>query len=254
MPHGFARRWLTALTVGVSLASPLAVPAHGSTVLTVLLSDEIVMAGDSRGQYSLGREVGGQTDDECKVFVVGRFLFGFTGMAGDATPHFNPRKRVVQILRKHPTSIDEAADAVADQLYDDFLFALDRLRRENRQAYAKRASKPIVASVVLATLDEGRPKVKTIDFLVRASKPPVPASYSTRGIVTSGERDAIQGDVDDLMKRGPLKSEDAVAQVTALIAKQAQHDPAVGGEVDVVRLTKNGPSWLAIKPGCNQQE
>lgn len=238
----------------VCLVAAPVVSAHGSTVLAVLLTDEIVMAGDSRVQADTGREVVAQTDDECKVFVVGRYVFGFTGMAGDSSGQLDPRKRVIDILRKHQTSVDEAANAVADQLYDDYLFALDRLHRANRQVYARKAARPIIASVVLGAIEGGRPKAMTIDFLVRARKPPVPASYTTRGIISSGERDAIQGDVDDLMKGPSLKTDAAIDQTTRLIAKQAQHTSSVGGDVDVVRLTKSGAQWHALKRGCNQEE
>jgi 20S proteasome alpha/beta subunit len=246
-----------ALIVGaftICLVAASTVSARGSTVLAVLLGDEIIMAGDSRAEVNIGRKAAARADDACKVFVVGRYVFGFTGMAGDATDHFDPRQRVVEILRRHQSSVEEAANAVADRLYDEYLFALDRLRRQNPQGYARKAANPIVASVVLGAIEGGRPKAMTIDVLVRGNKPPVPASYSARGIISSGERDAIQGDVDDLMKGPSLKSADAIAHVTALIAKQAQHTGSVGGDVDVVRLTKNGAQWHAIKQGCPREE
>lgn len=244
-------RLITVLTVGLSLTCAAIVRA--STVITVLSDDEIVIAADSRRQASQRGVVTGHVDDLCKIFVVDKFVFGFAGLAGDGTDHFDPRKRVIEILRKKHDSVAAAAAAVADRLFDDYLFAVDRLRRDSRRGYAMQARKETLATVIIAGFDGDRVKGATIEFAPRASEPPVPVFIEAPRFIVSGNRDAIQREMAEI-SGGTLSLTVAIDQAKRLIKKQATNDPAVGGPIDVVRVTKSGHRWPDIKSGCREQE
>jgi hypothetical protein len=236
--------WLVVLTIasfGTSDASAQ-IFSHGTFIVAKVMPDTVIVAADSRMRTS---DNSFRADTACKICTHGKTLIAISGTSYGVDNSFNLWKIAYQASSPKNT---------LDQTVKDFV----ALAKKPLRAIMSRATNDTTASVVFAQWEGGRPRCKTVGFVLRQIGPTTDSLFvridSTSQIIGGAARQVYQ----HLRTFGFSRfwtTYGLVGGASTMVEWAKAIDPSnIGGDVDILCLDKSGLHWIRQKDICKQRK
>jgi len=239
------------------LLCALAGRAGGTSVVVIRTPQEVVIAADS-AVIIQGDGLTPSTGSACKIFAVDdKLYFAVSGIVNDSHTGFHVPEIVASIARQGgaPSAMQTKIET---EVTAAVLRELPEVKIRDPQGFEKLAKAPGAVSVMLAGIDKGVPFATSFSLgLTRSadgSAAPVILRDSCPGNCASGVRAFEVGEsaaIEQLRKSGGMPALPMPELARYLV--QAEIDsraPNVGGPIDVLRITPEGPIWVQKKSSC----
>jgi len=231
---------------------------HSTTIVGIRTPELVVIAGDSAGTFRGGGP--DKTRSVCKVFSVRAAGFAIGGLAKDPARGFDAEAAVANALQDRE-SIRGAMIKIRDILSNALIAELERLKKEESTLYewSLRGAGGYVTLVLIAAFEGEQPVTSAIAFKGHED-PPGRIGLTTSqlncpgdcpgGVLTFflGERSAIDRYTVKHGKNFDMSPEKAAPFLVGL--EIGAGTTGVGPPIDVLKITKEGPFWIARKAGC----
>jgi hypothetical protein len=210
--------------------------------------------------------------DVCKIHKIrDRFYFAVAGYRGVVDPRTGKAADTPQggiftvehaVLRAHKPgrSIRENVDAFQRSVASFLMKSLGELQRENPEYFKRNFAILSKSDVVFFGIEREVMVVHHLQF--RAQEEPLVKITATRWMCPGdcqettavplflGERDAMETYwTETRFHKADGLPKNAAALVDAAIAANPK---GVGGPIDILRITRENASWIAVKPECSQ--
>jgi hypothetical protein len=261
--------WIVGLTV-----IWLLIPQYlGATAIALIRTpDEIVAAADSKQTIDVFLPGFVSSRDVCKIHKIrDHFYFAaagyrgvvdpLTGKAAD-TPHGGIFTVEQAVLRSHKAdlSIRENVDAFERSVASFLVNNLGVRQRANPEHFKRNFSILSQSDVVFFGIEREVMVVHHLQFRAQDESPVTiiatrwmcPGDCQDPAIVPFflGERDPMQMHwTETRFNKNDGLPKNAEALVDAAIATNPK---AVGGPIDILRITRDESSWIRVKPECRQ--
>jgi len=246
----YSNTWPWRMSKRSSLAAVMSVALLGWTaeasatlIASYRSSDEVIIAADSLRTV---RTVPRVRIHACKIRNFGEVVFA---AAGDSTlpgQGFSIQTISAGLHQKNKVGPEAVRDRIA-KFDRQTIAAFKKLHKQRRK------TRPVTFTYIVAFVLEGRPvaylrTLKSADGAVEIGR----LETLAEGVVVFTGQSGI---VDHLSGVSRPDDPTPAALLEAAIKHQARRIPdKVGGPVDIIRLTKNGVTWLQRKPECRERE
>lgn len=260
--------------VGLAVISLLVPQYLGATAIALIRTpDEIVAAADSKQTVDVLLPGFVSSRDVCKIHKINdRFYFAvagyrgvvnyLTGKAADASQGgIYTVEHAVLRSYKADLSIRENVDGFERSIAAFLLKSLGERQRQSPEYFKRNFSILSISDVVFFGIEEE--VLVVYQLLFRAQAEPqvtiTPTRWTcpgdcqdlTRVPVFLGETDAMQTKYRREMRFN--KDDGLPKKAAALVdAAMAANPKAVGGPIDILRITREKSSWIQVKPECRQ--
>lgn len=218
--------------------------SHG-TIVVLLVRDTVAFIGaDSR---SLMKD-GSTLDIYCKIAACGNRIVGCSGIGLLSDPQITTQSAIIEIMRNFP---NDSVSQCLVRLEDTFASTLLNYRETSGAPDSMNTFGFVGAEYV-----NGGFNITLATYVLTASgtEPRLLRRRDHRrnqhfGLYYDGLTDSIHA----MSKQDTLmgKSGDPIALINKLIAIQASRYPRnIGGQTDIVELSKNGVRWIQHKKEC----
>jgi hypothetical protein len=263
----------TFLMVGLAVTCFLIPQYLGATAIALLRTpDEIVAAADSKQTIDVLLPGFVSSRDVCKIHKIrDNFYFAAAGYRGVVDPLTGKAADTPQggiftveqaVLRSHKAdlSIRENVDVFQRSIASFLVKNLGERQRATPEYFKRNFSILSQSDVVFFGIER---EIMVVDHLqFRAQDEPQVRITATRRMCPGdcedptlapfflGERDGMQM---YWTKTGFNKDDGLAKKAEALIdAAIATNPKAVGGPIDILRITREKSSWIMVKPECRQ--
>ncbi|HTP64327.1 MAG TPA: hypothetical protein VMJ66_02970 [Geobacteraceae bacterium] len=237
-------------------------PAHATSVVCIRFPDSMGIAADSRFTVRGGAVRNDKPPGECKIIRAGKLLFSMTGFVKDPARSYDAGQSVTRAL-EGSENFQVATAAVTDMVTLALKKEVVRLRAEEPKLYEHfiETERGSLLEVLLVGFEEGTPKGALLGFKTASSsagdlnvavdRVTCPGNCDQRGVTmfVLGDRRPI----DAFLKSGKASfqgkgPEEIAKQLVDIVI--AAHTPDVGPPVDVLRMDKDGATWIDRKEEC----
>jgi hypothetical protein len=253
----------------------LLIPQYlGATAIALIrTSDEIVAAADSKQTIDVLLPGFVSSRDVCKIHKIrDHFYFAVAGYRGVVDPLTGKAADTPQggiftvehaVLRSHKTdlSIRENLDVFQRSIASFLVKNLGERQRDNPEHFKRNFSILSKSDVVFFGIEREVMVVHHLQF--RAQDQPQVTVIATRWMCPGdcqdptlvpfflGERDAMEAKywTETRFNKDDGLPKNAETLVDAAIAANPK---AVGGPIDILRITREESSWIKVKPECRQ--
>jgi len=239
----------------------VASPATATCVVAQWTSDDIYIAADSKTKRVFHRPDGSRTVSEvlsCKLDELDGFVFAAAGLAWDEKTSFDLLD-VVRDAVGGSESLAAVATALEKSAAPLLAEEMSLLEDEDPEAYRRFLTRPI-ATIVIARVEEGMPKLAVVDFqavlsesgemTMKVGGQRCPEDCASRGmtLLFFGDCGDASSEIQDpaIFSEGPAKAIEKLLEVAAATSKRV-----VGGPTDLVNVSRDGIYWFARKDGCD---
>jgi hypothetical protein len=245
----------------------------GATAIAILRTpDEIVAAADSKQTIDVLLPGFVSSRDVCKIHKIrDHFYFAAAGYRGVVNPLTGKAADTPQggiftvehaVLRSHKAdlSIRENVDVFQRSIASFLMTNLAERQRDNPEHFKRNFSILSQSDVVFFGIEREVMVIHHLQF--RAQAEPQVTIIPTRWMcpgdcqdptlvpVFLGEKDAMQTYwTETRFNKNDGLPKNAEALVDAAIAANPK---AVGGPIDILRITREKSSWIMVKPECRQ--
>jgi hypothetical protein len=220
----------------------------------------VVIAGDSAATFR-GGGLPETTKLTCKVFSVGAAAFATSGLVKDAGRGFNAEAIVDRALKQRK-SMRETMMEIRSELSAALITEFERLKKEEPLIYGRCLKKEdcstFLSEALIATFEGHEPVVSVIVFqgqadlsgriglnVITTDCPGVGCPSGVK-IFYLGQGSAIQRYIDE---HGISMLPEKAAPFLVGLEIEAG-TPSVGPPIDVLKITKDGVSWISRKSDC----
>jgi len=230
---------------------------HGTAVAAIRTPSEIVVAADSK---EVNGDGSANTNLVCKIRQIGDMFFTVNAMNSQSATGFDAFQIIEGAARAKGT-LDQILTRSIDALRTPLENAVNYVRTNNPSEFEKNFTKHDALGVMIFGVENGDIVLCSVTFAANGS-PEKPVSISIVRYCCPGP-DCHGGNALSLV--GPNETAtfefqkanpeywkaDLVALSRSFVESQIKADPAdCGPPIDIVRLTKNGPEWIARKKEC----
>ena len=253
----------------------LLIPQYlGATAIALIRTpDEIVAAADSKQTIDVLLPGFVSTRDVCKIHKIrDHFYFAVAGYRGVVDPltgkavdvplgGISTVEQVVLRSHKAELSMRENVDVFQRSIVSFLIKNLGERQRDNPEHFKRNFSILSKSDVVFFGIESEIMVVRHLQF--RAQDEPQVRISATRSMCPGdcqdptlasfflGERDAMETKywTETRFNKDDGLAKNAEALVDAAIAANPK---AVGGPIDILRITREKSSWTMVKPECRQ--
>jgi hypothetical protein len=243
-----------------------------TAIALIRTPDEIVAAADSKQTIDVLLPGFVSTRDVCKIHKIrDHFYFAVAGYRGVVDPltgkavdvplgGISTVEQVVLRSHKADLSIRENVDVFQRSIVSFLIKNLGERQRDNPEHFKRNFSILSKSDVVFFGIESEIMVVHHLQF--RAQDEPQVRISATRSMCPGdcqdptlasfflGERDAMQM---YWTETGFNKDDGLAKNAEALVdAAIATNPKAVGGPIDILRITRRESSWIRVKPECRQ--
>ena len=246
----------------------LLVPEYlGATAIALIRTpDEIVAAADSKQTMDVFLPGFVSTRDVCKIHKIrDHFYFAVAGYRGVVDPLTGSGIFTVEhaVLRSHKAdlSIRENVDVFERSIASFLVKNLGERQRDNPEHFKRNFSILSKSDVVFFGIEREVMVVHLLQFRAQAEAQVtiIPTRWMCPGDCQDptlvplflGVRDAMETKfwTETRFNKDDGLPKNAEALVDAAIAANPQ---GVGGPIDILRITREKSSWIAVKPECRE--
>ena len=208
--------------------------------------DEVVIGADSLGTFDDGKNI--STRNVCKIHEHAGVVFAIAGVEVNAATGFNAATLIADEAAKgHPVS--ETIRAIEAVIKPNLMRALEWQQKERPEMYQRRVidNQELPLSFVLAGLENGAPVLYARAFKSDGTIQRVdsPNGEFTLWIGKSAAIESFRAQRKRRVYHSPIEF------VRTLVQLEIDDDePAVGGPIDLVRITRRGSEWVQRKSEC----
>ncbi len=243
--------------------------AFATSIVVVRDNNEIVIGADSKTTMTFagsGRREAGSIA-KCKIVQTGDLFFASAGNAGigpaafpgDVDPEFDLKEVIVRGLQGSG-SIGDRVRNLEKVLVANLIRIAEKAREDDAAFFLQRFVRCPVHTIVVGGLDEGKPVLMARTFRLIVS-PSGSLSFEIGRYSCPGDcQDPIitivegqTGEIRRYLEQHALYLfyADPVSAVRDLVELEIAKDPSsVGPPIDILRLTKEGATWIQRKPSC----
>jgi len=239
------------------LLSTTAPPTAGATAIVAVRTPEAIgIAADSLVTVKgSSKPLTGQT--ECKIGEEGDVIFALAGLAADPDRSFDLRRVIRSALADGgPTAADRVASATSTALKTELTELRDKPPALFDRFIAGRSGP--LARVLLAAFSGETPWIEVFTFTggnrdgqtsVEVLRQRCPGACNPEKVIAVYLAD---GSPIEQALRSEKLAQERPEQAAGLLVKRVIEagTPGVGPPVDVVRIDRDGISWIARKPSC----
>jgi hypothetical protein len=231
--------------------------AFATTIVVIRTPLEVIVATDSQGTFE-GNGGPANTKPVCKIYegTNGTF-FAASGIINDPISSFSISDLVMQ-GSQGSLKISDKAKHVGEVIEKALLKELPPLQARDPVGYEKMVKDKSAVAVVFVGLEGPSPIAVgfsigltispqgTIQTHLNTDSCPGSCPGGTK-LFWLGESDLIK----KLISEHKMPAMEPAALARFLVQVEIDGGVAgVGGPIDVLRITSNGPSWIQRKPGC----
>jgi hypothetical protein len=228
---------------------------HGTSIVGIRTSDEIVVAADSKGVWNKTPN----PESVCKIIRIDNLFFAHAGLLIERDTRFSPELIFLQTFKR-----GNSATALVKQFEENILSPLTQAMESIKQTDEKVFNQQFNGQAAVATLFFGLEGDNLIFFMrdfipfispsgqisIRIERKNCPGSDCPTGIAAAylGEKDAIK----EVLKTNPKFWKIGLVEgASRLVELEIAAKPdTVGLPIDIVYINRTGVNWLQRKPEC----
>ena len=242
------------LATGQSNFSSMNIILKGTTIITSITNDKIIIAADSKQTW------GGDSSQKdfkiplkCKIRHIGNFFFAAEGHTTMITPHIDFLELIEEMDFKASLTFSEKIDSIEFMLREPVKIFVENFQRYNDKAFKAILNK-VLLSISFSCFENEKPVSEALFWEIKSTLtgweiiPTHAKSDLIPRYMIQGQKAAIDSYLTNPLLANEIFDE---KNIPKLIELQIKSTPLlVGLPIDIVVLNSKGYNWIQKKEGC----